>query len=113
MSGHGNPSDRGHGHMRGMAPKLRRRPCRLRCGAHVDTFTTHYGRPVALDTEPPPIDRDLSGMRGRVFEYHGPYIGWVSKTDPSHRTWRELRTVHECANPTPTTEKGNDRGQQR
>ena len=103
MTGHGNPS---HWSGATTAPKLKRRWCRFRCGVKVDSLRDTTGLVVQLDTEPPPIDRDLSGMRGRVFEYRGPRTGWVSMWDPSRRSWREMRIVHECASITPIPTNG-------
>jgi hypothetical protein len=82
-----------------VAPKLTRRACR-HCGVEVDTFTTEYGRPVTLDTQPPPAATDLTqpDVRGRLWEYLGHYVGWCHKNLPV-RTWRELRKEHECVNP--------------
>lgn len=103
MTGHGNPS---HWSGATTAPKLKRRWCRFKCGVHVDALKTEHGLVVQLETGPPPIDRNLSGMHDRVYEYRGPRVGWVPKFDPSNRTWRELRIVHECANHTPILANG-------
>lgn len=81
------------------APAVKRKRCRC-CGAHVDEFTEPYGRVVRLDIAPPSVDVDLSADRDRLYEYHGPRVGWTPKFLPE-RGWRELRLVHEC--PLPTT----------
>lgn len=95
MTGHANPS---HWSGATTAPAVKRRPCRFRCGSTVDTFKDpDTGRIVQLATEPAPAGLRLTvADRGRVWEYRGPRIGWVSKWDPSDRTWRELRLVHDC-----------------
>lgn len=95
MTGHANPS-----HWSGVtiAPKVKRRQCRFRCGTPVDTFTDpQTGRFIQLQTSAAPIGLRLTTAdRGRVYEDRGPRIGWVSKWDPADRTWRELRLVHDC-----------------
>lgn len=95
MTGHGNPS---HWSGATRAPVVKRKPCRFRCGQSVDVFTDPTtGRVVQLNTTPPPVGLRLTvADRGRVYEYRGPRVGWVSKWDPSDRTWRELRLCHAC-----------------
>jgi hypothetical protein len=76
-------------------PVVKRKPCRFKCGRHVDVFTED-GRIIQLDTEPPAVTADLSTVRLRLYEFRGPHVGWVPKFLPE-RSWRELRLLHECS----------------
>lgn len=76
------------------APAVKRRACRFHCGRTVDVYTEH-GRVIQLDTESPAVTVDLATVRDRLYEYHGPRVGWAPKFLPE-RGWRELRLLHEC-----------------
>lgn len=76
-------------------PAVKRKPCRFKCGQHVDTFTESHGYVVQLDMTPPSVDVDLAATTRAIYEFRGPRIGWVPKFTPE-RGWREIRLVHEC-----------------
>jgi hypothetical protein len=61
---------------------------------------------VWLDATPPSVDIDLMTVVERLYEYHGPNVGWCSKTLPI-RGWRELRLIHVCRFPAVSTKRGN------
>ena len=96
---------RGHWSGSTRGPAVKRKPCPFGCGAHVDEFREPHGLLVRLDVRPPSVDLDLSTVDPiRLYQYHGPRIGWAPKFLPE-RGWRELRLVHECpfpqSNPVP------------
>jgi hypothetical protein len=92
---------------------VKRKPCRLRCGRSVDVFT-EQGHLVQLDIEPPLITVDLSQAqyRNRIYEYHGPRVGWAIKFLPQ-RGWRELRLLHDCAETQPQQQHQHKRQRQK
>lgn len=61
--------------------------------------------PVALDEDNLPITVEVTTVAPwRLWHHLGPRLGW-SPAGVAARTWRPLRTLHECASNSDTLEK--------
>lgn len=74
---------------------VQRRHCK-HCGTPVDHHVTEYGRPVDLDVDTVPVTTTLTDAWPYLWENHGRHIGWEHMSFPPQRTWRDVRTEHQC-----------------